>query len=248
MDTRTFSKLIIWELEEYWSFPVLELVVATAIFSILNWSSSFITPDFRYLIVGFMAFGPNMFYIVFFLSITTGAIYSHIFAGSISRGETKMLLSYPVKKWWLLLSKFVTNLFLFFIIYVATTLVNIPLLALNPFEPMLYITFVSIFLQLIFLCSAVMIISLLLKNEIASILVSIILFLGIEVVGANNNNILSFYVRHKTIFNFFEQIFHNANAEITFQEALTALVLPVVVSALFLLISFLYFDHKMELD
>ena len=80
------------------------------------------------------------------------------------------------------------------------------------------------------------------------ILYSVILFLGIEIVGSSNNIILSFYVRYQTIFRFFEQTFHNVTTEITFQEALTALVFPIVVSSLFLLVSFLYFDRKMELD
>jgi ABC-type transport system involved in multi-copper enzyme maturation permease subunit len=159
-----------------------------------------------------------------------------------------MLLSYPVKKWWLLLSKFVTNLFVFFVIYAAVTTIDVLLVNLSPFEPMLYVTFASILVQLTFLCSTAMIISLLLRSEIASILTSIILFLGIEIVGSSNNNILSFYVRHQTIFRFFEQTFHNITTEITFQETLTALVLPIVVSTLFLLVSFLYFDRKMELD
>jgi ABC-type transport system involved in multi-copper enzyme maturation permease subunit len=248
MEPKVFARLIIWEIEEYWDFPILELVAATAVFSILNWSSAFITSEFRYRILGSMGTGSTMFYMSFFLCLTAGVVFSHTFAGSISKDETKMLLSYPVKKWWLLLSKFITNLFMFFIIYAAATFINIPLLALSPFEPMLYVTFASIFIQLTFLCSIAMTLSLMLKNEVASILTSILLFLGIEAFAANRNNILSFIVRHDIIFRFFEQIFHNITTGVVPQDFLIALALPVLVSILLLTLSFLYFNYVMELD
>jgi ABC-type transport system involved in multi-copper enzyme maturation permease subunit len=237
-----------WELQEYWDFPILEIAAATALFSILNWSYALIYPETRYQILGVMIVGPTTFPVTFSLCLIVGAILSHTFAGSLSKEETKMLLSYPVKKWWLLLSKYVTNLFVFFIIYTAAISINIPLLSLSPLEPMLYVTLVSVFIQLLFMCSIVMFISLVLKNEVASVLASIFLLLSMEIYGTNQNNLLSFSIRYGMIFRFFEQIFHNVTTEVVLQDVLTAIAFPVLVSGLLVALSFLYFNHIMEFD
>jgi ABC-type transport system involved in multi-copper enzyme maturation permease subunit len=248
MDPKVFARLILWELEEYWDFPILEIVTAAALFTILNWSFTFMMAEYRYQVLGGPGPTSPIFFTSFFLCITAGAVFSHTFAGSISKDETKMLLSFPVKKWWLFLSKFATNLLMFLIIYAVALSINIPLLSLNPFEPMLYVAFGSILLQLAFLCSIAMFLSLMTKNEVASILASVLLTLGIEIFGASRNNSLAFIIRHDITFRYFEQVFHNTATEVAFQDALMALVPTVLISVLLLVLSFLYFNYMMELD
>lgn len=104
MAQHKFLGLMRWEIEEYLSLPLLIFLVASAIIATLSYTY-FGAPTPYY----------NLFYgsgtVLLILALVAGAFFARSYAGSIGRGETKLMLSYPIKRSQLFLSKF-TALFL----------------------------------------------------------------------------------------------------------------------------------------
>ncbi|MEM1673366.1 MAG: ABC transporter permease [Candidatus Bathyarchaeia archaeon] len=241
MNLKSLFRLIIWELEENWSFPILEIVISAAIFSILNQPITHLEFETRY-----RNLISNMGITHLILILIVGAVFSRSFAGSLSRGEIKTLLSYPIKRWILFLSKFYTNFIVIFAVYVAVFSLHIPLLALSPFEPIFYVLLTSLLLHLMLLCAVAIFLSLMIKNEIISFLASILLPLGLEVI-AGNDKFLSFYGRFELFFNYFEQLTRGRLPEIAFQDVVLVISLPIFISVLLFTLSFIYFSN-MQVD
>ena len=94
MGRNRFFKLIVWEFEQFLSFPVVELLIASTVFLVLyrpitNQNFSTIWDNLHM---------SNNFLILFIIFIAC-ALFSRSFAGTIDKGEIKMLLSYPIKRW-----------------------------------------------------------------------------------------------------------------------------------------------------
>ncbi|WGM88786.1 MAG: ABC transporter permease [Candidatus Bathyarchaeum tardum] len=246
MRQKTLQKLLLWELEEYLAFPILELLLFTAIYSIINQSILEISPVMSY---SNLHWGiQNVF---LFLIFVTSAILSRIFAGSYGKGETKVLLSYPVKRWQVFLSKFLAMFFTLCIIYGAIFSLHIYLHALNFFEPMFYISLLSIFLQILLMSTVVVVVSLLLKNEIVAILTSILLLYGIDNI-TTATSYLNSTGRFKIVFAYYGQLTHDilptAMVNVPeIEEVILAFSIPTIISALLIFMSIFYFS-KMEVD
>lgn len=246
MKLKNLRSLLAWELEEYMSFPILELILFTAIFSILNQPILEISPSKSY---SNLHWGiQNVFLFLIFVIAT---VLSRNFAGSYAKGEIKMLLSYPVKRWQLFFSKFMAMFLMFCTIYGAIFSFQIYLNSINPLEPMFFISLLGMFLQILLMSSIVVAVSLIVKNEIVSILSSILILYGIDsvVVAGSYFNATG---RFKIVFGYYGYLTHGAlpTAIMTFprlEEVFFAFSIPIIISTLLLIISLVYF-RKIEVD
>ncbi|HDQ06075.1 MAG TPA: hypothetical protein ENN36_05075, partial [Candidatus Bathyarchaeota archaeon] len=197
MQTEHFFNLMKWELEEHLSFPMLEIIIGIAIYSILTTPPLFFLSDMTY---SNLHWGiQNVF---LFLIFVVSAIFPRSFAGSFVRGETKLLLSYPVKRWQLFLSKFISLFLAVSVVYCAVFSLNVYLQGLNPFEPLFYVSLLGLLLQMLLFCSIAVSLSLIVKNEIVSILASILFLYGVEgIVSAGSY--WSYTGRFKFLFGYF---------------------------------------------
>ena len=83
-------RLLIWELEECFAFPMLEVILIIAIFTVLTPAIIEVSSASSYynLTSGIQP-------IFLFLIFITGVLFCHSYAGSISRGETKWFFPIP---------------------------------------------------------------------------------------------------------------------------------------------------------
>lgn len=247
MNSKILVRLMKWELEEYMSFPLFEILLVVSIYSILNMPALTIIPDVTY---------SNLHWgiqeVFFLLIFVVSAIFARSFAGSFVKGEIKLLLSYPIKKWQLFVSKFSILFFIISVVYCAIFSAQIYLLDLNPFEPMIYVSMLGLILQILLFSSIAMSLSLLIKNEIISILAPIFLLYGLEsVVGSTS--ILSYTGRFKILFGHCGLLIHGElplgimNAP-TIEGVVLSVVVPIVFSAFLVILSLIYFTRVMEID
>jgi len=244
-----FRELIIWELEEYLVFPVLELLIVIAICTILSSPIVETSPA-----LSFSNLPSGAKTIFMFLIFVAGAIFCHSYAGSIDRGETKMLLSYPVRRRYLFFSKFAVLFTVIFMIYACVFVLHIYLLALNPLEPLFYASLLFLALQLLLVCSMATALSLITKNEMMSILLSTLLLFGLENIAASTS-VVSFSGRFTIGFAFISQQVHGIlpsglglTSVPTMGETSVSLFVSVGISFFLLLLSYIYYSWKMEID
>jgi ABC-type transport system involved in multi-copper enzyme maturation permease subunit len=247
MQLREQFKLMRWELEEYTSFPMLEVLIVVAIYSVLTMPMGEMDPAKSY---SNLHWGIQTVFL--FLIFTVGALVSHSFAGSFGKGETKLLLSYPVKRSQLFLSKFTALFLVLSAVYGAVFSAQFYLLSLSPLEPLFYVSLLGVLLQLLLFCSITVTFSLALKNEIISILASILLLYGLEnVVSAGS--IWSSTGQFKVVFGYFGLLAHGELPSglmivPTIENFALAVCIPLAISGILLTASFLYFNRIMEID
>jgi ABC-type transport system involved in multi-copper enzyme maturation permease subunit len=247
MDFKNFIGIARWELEENLSLPVIVFLIVSAIISTLAQPVTSISPELNFV---------NLYHgsdtIFLFLTFSACAFLSRSFAGSIGRGETKLLLSYPVKRWQLFLSKFMAMFFAVFFIYGAAYSVHLYLDSLSLLEPMFYLTLFVFLLQLMFVCVVTVAISMLVKNEIMSLFASILLLLGFDnIVGIQSY--ISTHGRFRVLFGYFGELTHETppfgdTFIVTADDVLVAILGPVLVFAVLIVLSFVYFVRFMEVD
>lgn len=245
MTLRTFIRLLIWEFEEYWDFPVLEIVLFTAILSLLLYPFH-TTFSGRYSVLA-----DILLRVPIFLIFIAAVPLSRSLAGSISRREMVMLLSLPVKRWSVFFSKFIANFFSLFTVFGGVMLINVPLLALNPLEPALYISLMILLIRILFLCTISMTISLVIKSETLSTLNSILLLYGYEFsVYALEPpyKYLSLTEGGNVMFNYLAGLFHMPDSGFMFQDFAVAFLFPILTSAILLVATFTYFCWVMQID
>ena len=154
---------------------MLEVLIASAIIGVLSQTSIILLFKYNY---SSLYMGTTLLFL--FLTFSISAVFSRGFAGSLSRGEDKLFLSYPVKRAHLFLSKFIAMAFTFFVVFFAAFSMNIYLNVLSPFEPMFYVALFVLFLQVLLVCAITVAISMVTKNEVVSILASVLLLFGIS--------------------------------------------------------------------
>jgi len=242
-------KLLAWELEEYLAFPLLEVVIIIAVCTVLTPAIVETSPALSYsnLLSGIQT-------VFLFLIFVAGALFCHSYAGSISKGETKLILSYPVQRSHLFLSKFIALFTVLFAVYAGVFALQIYLLALTPFEPLFYASLLFITFQLLLVCAISTALSVITKNEMLSILVSALLLFGIENIAARIS-LVSFTGRFTTGFAFVSQQVHGVlppsagfSAAPTTGDALLSLFVAVGISAFLFVFSYVYYTRKMEID
>jgi len=242
---RTFSRLILWEIENNLSIPLLSVIVATATVAVLLQTSSMRFTHFYY------DLSSGMGTIFLILTFVACVLFSHSFAGGFARGDLKRLLSYPVKRWQVFLSKTLTLNLIIFSIYASAYATNLYMYSISLLEPLFYVSLFAIFLQLLFVCAVAVGISMITKNELMSIVVSFMLLFGLDSIFSYNS-VFSSFGRFRGIFGYFEQMTHDTHnvspVAITFEEFTSSVVFPLLTAVIVLVVAFVYFTRKMEVD
>jgi ABC-type transport system involved in multi-copper enzyme maturation permease subunit len=242
-----FLNLVRWEIEEYLSLPVLAFLIGSAIIATLAQTNINALPGNDYVN---LYFGSSMVFTV--LTLVAGAFFSRSFAGSIGRGETKLMLSYPIKRNRLFLSKLTAMFLPILVIYCTTYLMHVYLDNLGFFEPMLYVTLSAFILQLMMACAISVAISMVTKSEIMSVVASVFLLLGIDSI-AGSNSYLSGQGRFQSLFQYFGGITHGSlpfgdKLVVSPNDIVIAVLIPVLIFLLLIVLSFVYFTIYMEVD
>ena len=243
---KTFSRLVLWEIENSLNLPVISLIVASAILAVLVQSTTIWGSTHNY---SDLSTGASTIFLI--LTLVTCTLFSHSFAGSFGRGDLKRMLSYPVKRWQIFISKvFALNLIIFGI-YASAYSMNLYINSISLLEPMFYVSLFTIFLQLLFVCAISVGISMIAKSELISIVVSFLLIFGLD--NSFYSSIFSSMGRFSNIFGYFEQITHPGGRSVsfippTFEEFTGAIVFPLLTTVAVLMIVFVYFTRKMEVD
>lgn len=235
-------RLLVWELEECFAFPMLEVILVIAVLTVLTPAIMEVSPASSY---NNLTSGIQPIFL--FLIFVTGVLFCHSYAGGISRGETKMVLSYPVQRSKLFLSKFIALFTVLAIAYIGVFALQIPLLALNPFEPMFYASVLLVMLQLFLVCTISTVLSVVTKNEVLSILASALLLFGIESV-ISSESLATFTGRFTTGFTFIRQYVYGGLSSTPLIDGLSSVFAVGGVSVLVLVFSYVYFTRKMEID
>lgn len=246
MGQHKFLGLMRWELEENLSLPLLAFLVASAIIAtLINYD---ISPPYRQYTRLFFSSGT-----VFLISsLATGVFFARSFAGSISRGTTKIMLSYPIKRSQLFLSKFAALFLVTSVIYLPVFSVHVYVDGLAAFGPMILLSLFGLLLQLMLTCSVAVGISMLTKSEVVSILATVLMLFGLDSV-LGMWDILSAQGRLFHLFQYFGSELYGTlpfggRDAITANEALMAVLVPIVVFVVIIVWSFVYFTRFMEVD
>lgn len=243
---RVFTRLLLCEAEGCLNLPVLSLIVASAIIAVLVQSSASRTLSNSY--INLYDGASTIFLILTFVAST---LFANSFAGSLGRGEVKRMLSYPVKRWQVFLSKVVAIMVIVFGIYGSAFTLNLYLSALSVFEPLFYVSLFVMFLQLLLVCSITIAVSMITKSEIMSILTSFLLILGLDYT-LGTDSYLSSQGRFSFIFGYFEQTMHDTNmvisTPVTVEQLSYSIAIPIMVALVALVATFVYFTQKMEVD
>jgi hypothetical protein len=145
------------------------------------------------------------------------------------------------------LAKFIAIFTLLSVVYIGAFTLQIYLLALNPFEPMFYVSLLLVILQLLLVCSISTALSVVTKNEMISLLASALLLFGIESI-ASSESLVTFTGRFTTGFNFVRQYVYGGLSSIQLIDGLFSVFVVVGISVLLLVFSYVYFTRKMEID
>jgi ABC-type transport system involved in multi-copper enzyme maturation permease subunit len=244
---RKFLNLMRWELEEYLSLPLLSFLIASSIIATLS-NSGF----------GRMEAIPysNLFYgsgtVLLVLGLVAGTLFARSYAGSISRGEAKLMLSYPVKRSELFFSKFAALFLVVLAIYIPVYTVHIYLDNIAAVSPLVFITLFGLLLQLMLVCSVAVGISMLTKSAMLSIIATVLLLFGLDnILGFRH--ILSAQGRVFYLLQYFGEQIHGmvpflGEPVVTTNDMLLAVLVPIAVFAVLIGGSFVYFTHYLEVD
>jgi ABC-type transport system involved in multi-copper enzyme maturation permease subunit len=100
-------ELMSWELQESWSFPILELVLAVSIIQALTFQ--LIQPEDANILNSVS--DPFWKSMLFLFAISAAVVFGRSFGESIEKRKMVVLLGYPVSRKGIFLSKFFANLF-----------------------------------------------------------------------------------------------------------------------------------------
>ena len=235
-------RLLVWEFEQYLAFPMVEIIIVIAVLTVLTPTIIETLPGISY---NNLLSGIQLIFL--FLIFMAGVLFCHSYAGSLSRGETKLILSYPVQRSKLFLAKFIALFTVFSVVYVGVFALQLPLLVLNPFEPVFYVSVLLVLLHLFLVCTIATALSVVTKNEVLSILTSVLLLFGVESI-ASMGSLATFTGRFTMVFSFFRHQFHGGLSSVPLFDVLVSVFVVLGVSVLLFVFSYVYFTRKMEID
>ncbi|MCW4047786.1 MAG: hypothetical protein NWE99_09570 [Candidatus Bathyarchaeota archaeon] len=240
-----FLGLMCWELEEYLSLPLLAFLAASAIIATLSYTAFSDPTPYSSL---FWGSGT----VLFILALVTGAFFARSYAGSIGKGEAKLMLSYPIKRSQLFLAKFAALFTAVFAIYIPVYYLHFYLDGLDAFDPMIFLALFGLLLELMLACSVAVGISMMTKSEITSILATVLLLFGLD-SALGSRNLLSAQGRIFYLLQYFGEQLHGTppflgEPAVTANDTLLAVLVPIAVFAALIGGSFVYFTRYLEVD
>lgn len=177
-------ELIAWELHDNWAFPILELIIGITIIQVLS-----ITSFTRGLNDVAKPFFESMLLIIV---VCTAIVFGKSFGEGIEKRKFIVLLSYPVSRIRLFVSKYLANLLATFLIFGSVLLAEgISLFMFQP-DPLTRLTqgrfahvtlgfmFLYLFLAVFFASSLMTLVALAVKKFGLSILIFLIYMFGME--------------------------------------------------------------------
>jgi len=234
-----FLRLVLWEFEEIWHFPTLELIAGIAIFFGLSTSSTItVLPSARGLDV---EFALSRFFM--FQMLLIAVLFARSIAGCIEKREILIFFTYPVKRTSVLASKFLINLSLTFIIFGSVVIARALIVHLEPWNTSVLIVLFILFLQTFFLSTLSLIFSIITKRTWAAMLLVIIFFFTISSALSQLEPPFKYLFGTDPIFYCLTMGF----THYTFEDFTVALGSIVITSIVFLLTSFIYFK-RMQVD
>ena len=257
---RNFLTLILWEFEENFSFPVFEILIFVAVLFLIGFASQSMCPYrtsislLDIVLSGYLEFSLTgcAFISMFF----TGFLFARSIARRFSNKEMKMFLSYPVKRRSLLLSKFLVNFIVLYLLFGSVLVFDAVLMGFGVFSPLVGFTLLSLLISLMFLCSISMIVALLIKNEALSFFAVFFLIYGLEqyVSGLRKpyNTCFSVSQGSVNIAAYLLRMYYSGKASlfsyITFKMFLLSLVFQISIIVVLMMVSFVYFVYFLEVD
>lgn len=172
-------ELMAWELQDNWSFPILEIVIAITVIQVMSLTQIHRSAAslFWYIVEPFFV---SMSFVII---ISAAIVFGRSFAGGIEERKLVLLLSYPPSRVKVFLAKYLTNFLMLFLVFGSALLVQgISLFLFSDVFPLALWAFSFLFLLLeVFLTSSLMtFIALAVKRFGLSILVFLIFMFGIE--------------------------------------------------------------------
>jgi len=235
----SLARLTRLELDAYWGFPTVELVVFTGLLSVANRLET----GSGQLNQGFYGFG------ILIQILMIGTITPRTFAGSINRREMVVLLSYPTKRWKILLSKIVVSFAVPFIALSLGVLLNTYLFGASflTFAP--YVLMLVIAIQVLYWCSLSMFISIMLKNEIVSVFVFLLFMFGLELNPLTASGQFAYLTQLRSNMVMYGSILSLVQGSGTLSSDFgIAIGFPLLVSFALILLAIAYFEKVMQLD
>jgi len=239
-----FLRCILIEFEGYWSFPVFELVLFAGFFSILNQPAMTTTFGYRNLNRGIDGIG------ILLQILIVGVIVPRSFAGSFSRREIVVLLSYPIKRSTLLLSKIAAGYLPMLAVLSSAILVAVPISGLSFFEAAPYALILTSSIQLLFLFSIAMFVSIFLKNELVSVLGFLLLMFGIEFnpVTLFGTFTLTQIRNNDILYQYLTATLYGASGAYSFDQFISTLAITLFISLALIALAFVYYIRVMQVD
>lgn len=256
---RKIKNLLLWEFEENFHFPILETLTFIAILFLIGFvSESMIYYEISGLIadtavdnyVGLSLSGYTLISMFF-----TGFLFARSIAGKFSNGEMKTILSYPVRRIDLILSKFFANFIVLYLLFSSILVFDAVLTGFSVFSPLVGFTLLSFLVILLFLCSISMVISLFIKNEALSFFGFLLLIYGLEYYVFSKEPYSTYFSISQGSINiaaYLLKSYYSGKVSlfsyITFRMFLLSLLFQISVTIVLMLISFVYFVYFLEVD
>jgi len=251
---KRFTRLLIMETENVWRFPTLEIMIAIGIINALRQPNPLL-PTIEYFRTAQYVANPGWGTSTFFLIFLIPVLVARSFAKGLSGTETRVMLSYPIKRWETLLSKLLIvllpTLAIFSTVFLLSAFYLFQLPTLNPLP---YSLLLSLLLPMLFLTALSFSLSLIAKDELKTVLFSLFIILSLEssldYVGAPYKYI---FIRGSTVISQYLHATFNGRLDNFFQNYTTADVqvafgFPIITTIILLMIVFLYFQYKLDID
>jgi hypothetical protein len=153
----------------------------------------------------------------------------------------------------LFLSKFIALFSVISVVYCSVFSFQVYLLGLSPIEPMVYVSFLGLILQLLLFSSLSVALSIIIKNEVVSILASILLLYGVENIASSSITYWTSAGRYKILFGYFGLLTHGELPSgfmfiPTINDVAVAIIFPLLLSFFIITICFFYYTRVMEID
>ena len=242
MKNQKFTRLLIWEFEEIWRLPTLELIIGIAVFFGLSSTTapSFL-PKARIADVE-----SNMSRLNLFEMFIIAVLFARSIAGNIEKREILNLFTYPVKRVSILASKFIVNLSLIFIIFASVIIARGLLSQLEPWNILMLIVLFILFLETLFFSTLSLLLSVISKRTWATILLVVIFFFTITSFMPQLEAPIKYAIPTYGALAMFSYLALGSD-DYTFEDFTVALSSIVIMSIIFLLASFIYFK-RMQVD
>jgi ABC-type transport system involved in multi-copper enzyme maturation permease subunit len=191
------SRLIRWELEKTFSAPLLAIILAAALYVFVPSTfggGGFGVPSVAGLLAGWahdwvFVLGNSVVGSYMFSVFVFAAVASLSFSRDIASGYMKALLSYPIGRARLFLSKFLVSLTVPLLVFTGSLLLVgalvFPSLFVNiPLPDMAYVLLIML-IQMFFMLSISITVSLHVRQPIISFLVAVVALIGVQQVCNN---------------------------------------------------------------